>query len=95
MLEERFPDEKICDYVQMLLDATCGKENKPDCRSVEAGLRFVANYKIGLPTQRQEVITKKISSQSTLDALLAQPDALDALQRWLDERKEDRKAIPA
>ena len=68
---ERFPPDVIADHVDKLFSATItdkARNERPDIRAIEAGLRFALNYTAGTPVQRQEVITHSPDDSTDEDA---------------------------
>jgi hypothetical protein len=58
---------------------------------LEAG-KVALSYLVGMPVQRQEIITKEVKSdKEAMDALLASPAARDALRKKLDEAESRGK----
>lgn len=91
----RYPASVICGHIDSLLNATVGKEGfeRPDCRSVESGLKLVLAYSIGLPVQRQEIITQKITSAPTAAQLLKNPATIQAIIRQIADDPEGRRTL--
>lgn len=80
-IARKYPAEIICRHIDSLLEATVGDPPRPDCRSVESALKLVLAYSIGLPVQRQEIVTHKITSAPSMDKLLENPATVEALWR--------------
>ncbi len=75
------PDD-IAEAIRDMLDATLANGQK-DWRAVEIAVKTYLAYTVGLPIQRQEVVTHKIISKPSPERLLNTPGAADALVRTL------------
>ena len=89
-LSERFPPELIAKKIAELLDAThvtAGNRTIADNRAREAGLKLLLGYLIGLPVQRQEIITRHTSTLEELQAKVKNsPELRRAIAELLDEK---------
>jgi hypothetical protein len=68
-LAERFTPDEICRRIEDLLDATHlsgGGKQIPDNRAREGGLKLLLSYLVGLPVQRQEIVTVNFDSLESL-----------------------------
>ena len=103
-LATAFPAARIIKHLEDLLTATVGgKEGpdgtivgaRPDCRSVESGLKLILAYLEGLPVQRVLTAnaTPKESDEDTLARLAASPAAMRALAATLSEMPGGREAM--
>lgn len=80
-LAEQFPPEVIVEKIHDLLEATHvtkGGQTIPDNRAREAGLKILMAYQIGLPIQRQEVVTTQFDSLDEMQQRLKNSPALKA-----------------
>ena len=92
-LARKIGPDLIADKIASLLDATRLTKYgpAPDTRSMEAGIKLYLAYVIGLPTQRQEVITVNLDADSAVgleQRLLASPALCDSLQRMIDKARQ-------
>ena len=89
-LAERFTPELIADKIAELLHAThvtSGNRTIADNRAREAGLKLLLGYLIGLPVQRQEIITRHTSTLEELQAKVKNsPEMRRAIAELLDEK---------
>ncbi|MDR1190654.1 MAG: hypothetical protein LBK60_03180 [Verrucomicrobiales bacterium] len=88
-LAEHFTVERIRGKIDELLEATHvtqGGRVIPDNRAREAGLKLLLAYLIGLPVQRQEILTGTVEPLETLERRLRNSPALrQTLTRMLAE----------
>ena len=75
--------ERIADCIAMLLEAELSN-GQPDVRAIESGIKLYLNYMVGMPVQRQEIVTHKVTSSIDPKSLLANPATLDAIVRQLE-----------
>lgn len=88
-LATEVPIETIIEGIQYLINAKIGdppEDGEPDLRrrdtrALEAGLKLWLSYVIGLPVQRQEIVTHKLTGTIDPVQLIANPATLDALAR--------------
>jgi hypothetical protein len=90
-LAELVPPAVIAAKVQEMLEAELKNargEYYPDWRAREAGIKLYLSYMIGMPVQRQIVVSEqRESTGQTLDRLLASPASRRALRSVLDEEQ--------
>ncbi len=67
----------------------------PDWRGRESGVKLWLSYVVGLPVQRQEIVTHKVSSIGDSKALLRSPATLEAISRQLAGTAEGERLIEA
>jgi hypothetical protein len=89
-LAERFSAELIGDKIAELLHAThvtSGNRVITDNRALEAGLKLLLGYLIGLPVERREVIMRQVTTLEDLQAQAkSSPELRRALAELLDEK---------
>jgi hypothetical protein len=82
--------ERVAESISSLLTATRfskGEGEIPDYRAQEAGAKLYLAYTIGLPVQRQEVVTVNVDADSEngmMDRLAKSPALRAALRKALD-----------
>lgn len=82
--------ERVAEAVGQLLTAkrvTKSGTEFPDYRAMEAGIKLYLAYTIGLPVQRQEVVTVNVDADSEtgmMDRLAKSPALRAALRKALD-----------
>jgi hypothetical protein len=87
-ITKRITPRMIAVGIEQLLNAKLSN-GQPDVRAIESGIKLYLNYTVGLPVQRQEIITKKLTGP-TMDQLLSTQAGIDTLRRLL--AKADAKA---
>jgi hypothetical protein len=80
----RVPLDTVVGTLQKLLDAT-QRDGFPDWRARTDGIKLWLSYVIGLPVQRQEIVTHKLTSAKPTAAMLANPETRAMLRRLLDD----------
>lgn len=97
-IARKISPERIANKINELLDMTRTLKDGseiPDVRAREAGVKLALAYMVGLPTQRQEIISVSVDADSSAglkDRLAASPALRAALRRSLDDA--DSKAGP-
>ena len=90
-LQDEIPFEEIAAKIRELINATRPTKNGdiPDTRSIECGIKLYMSYTIGLPVQRQEIITKQIdeTEDELADRLRKSPALHAQVQKILDQTK--------
>lgn len=86
-LINRVPLSEVVGQLQGMLSAKTPQGN-PDWRARESGVKLWLSYVIGLPVQRQEIVTHKVSSIGDSKQLLRSPATLDAIRRQLAGTEE-------
>lgn len=88
-LAEMVPVELVAQKILQLLHAeivNARGESYPDNRAIEAGVKLYMSYQVGMPVQRQVIVTEaRETTGQTLERLLASPASRRALQSVLDE----------
>ena len=79
----RVPVERIVEVIEGLLTAEFPND-KPDWKARESGAKLWLSYVIGLPVQRQEIVTHKVTSPRLPD-LLKSPETRERLRLMLAE----------
>ena len=91
-LAEAFPDEMIVAKLQEMLKSKVQRYDKSgnllfettDTSTVKEALRFIAEYKVGRPIERKQVISAQVESNQDLAELLSgSAAARDALVKLL------------
>ena len=97
-LADRFTPEMIGDKIEELLNATHVTrlgQRIADNRAQEAGVKLLLSYMIGLPVQRQEIISLNFDSLEELQRRAQQSPALRAaLARVVETLPEDVQNAP-
>lgn len=103
-LAEMVPVELVAQKILQLLHAeivNARGESYPDNRAIEAGVKLYMSYQVGMPVQRQVIVTEaRETTGQTLERLLASPASRRALQSVLDEEQgaagavEETAAVP-
>ena len=88
------PLETITATISAMLEA-CTPQEYPDWRARESGVKLWLSYVIGLPVQRQEIVTHKVSSVADPAALLANPATVEAIARQLKGTEAGDKLLAA
>lgn len=78
------PVADIVKAIRTLLDSTDSR-GMPDARGIAAGVDKWVHTLIGTPVARQHIITEKINTTPSPEALLANPATRDTLRRLLDQ----------
>ncbi len=81
-LVNEVPADDVCAMVKEMLTAETPQGN-PDWRARTDAIKVWFSYVIGLPIQRQEIVTHKVSGHVDAAALLSNPATLDAIVRRL------------
>ena len=82
--------ERVAESVKELLGATRATKSGavfPDYRAIEAGIKLYLAYTIGLPVQRQEVVTVNVDADSEagmMDRLAKSPALRASFRKILD-----------
>lgn len=91
-LATELPFEQVISCIREMFGALLSND-KPDWRARETGVKLWLSYVIGLPVQRQEIITHKVTSAPTTAQLLKNPATREALVRQIAGDPESRKAL--
>lgn len=69
MIAEKLPPERIVERLDQLIHATRTTRHgvEIDSRAVESGVKLWLAYVVGLPIQRQEVVSVNLNADSSLD----------------------------
>ena len=88
ILADRFPPDRIAETIEKLLTATHltkGGQKIDDNRAIEAGVKLLLAYQIGLPVQRQEIVQMNIDGDAQVEErMLKSPAVRQALREKLD-----------
>jgi len=77
------PLDRITRTIAEMLDA-CTPQGNPDWRARTDGAKLWLSYVIGLPVQRQEIVTHKITTAPALRSLMSDPAVRERIQAELD-----------
>lgn len=99
-LAEKFPPETVVSYIQKLLTAThvtAGGKVIDDNRAIEAGVKLLLSYQVGLPIQRQEIVTMTVDGDKAIEEKLsrspAMRKALKARIEQMDQQPSEELAV--
>lgn len=81
-LIDAVPMKEIAMCIADMLHAELSN-GQPDWRGRESACKLWLSYVVGLPVQRQEIVTHKVSGQVDAASLLSNPATLDAIVRRL------------
>ena len=94
-LSERVTPDLVADTVCAAMAAEInGKAGAiPDHRTRLEACKLFLNYIVGMPVQRQEIVTKDVKSdQDVIASLVASPAAMAALERRISAAKASLEA---
>ena len=94
VLLEKVSAEKVADVIRDMLNATrLTKEGvEPDGRQREAGVKLWLAYMVGLPVQRQEIVSVALDAEAEIgmrERLRNSPALRASLRRVLDSLEEE------
>lgn len=99
VLAEKFPPEVVAAKIEVLLNATHvtrGGQHIVDNRGVEAGLKLLLAYQVGLPVQRQEIVNFNVDGDKAIEDRMRKSPALrKAMIRKLEQMDAEPDSSPA
>lgn len=81
----RVPIDRVIERITGLLDAEM-RDGFPDHRARKDGITLWLSYVVGLPVQRQEIVTHKVTGPK-LESLLDSQEARERVKRLIAEKE--------